>query len=918
MMPGATPILLKTKLHRPPLQTDYVARPQLLHRLQQGINRKLTLMAAPAGFGKSTLAASWLTALEARVSEHEPEAQPAALLRTCWLSLDAQDNNLARFLTYVAAAIHTAYPTACLNLTNALRSLPLPSVAYFADLLVAEVTELPGRLVFVLDDFHQLHHAEVQQVVEGLLNNAPPSLHLVILARVDPPLPLARLRVQNQINEVRAADLRFSIEEAEQFFSHTLPTALPFDLVRTLDERAEGWIAGLRLAALSLHDRPDPETLVAEFSGTQRHVMDFLLEQVLAQQPADVVEFLLCTSPLEMLCAPLCNEVLNVSGEADRIDSRSVLSYLVRSNLFLVALDSRGHWYRYHHLFREVLVYWLETQKSPEVIDRIRRKAADWFARNGHLESAVRQLLEIGATEEAGDLIEIAIPPALGRASWPDVQLLLASLPDEVIAQRPLLLMAQAWLLSVQQRMTSVPDLLTQAEDLMRQREQDHWRQSPAWLAGWVQGLWCLIHLMRWEMNAAIAAAQKALAVTPIGHVYVRGVTTVYYALALRGAGRYNEALAYCAQAVIGEQEEAQHRILAAHGMLATYHGDLHDLMAAGDQNLRAGGAWKPSKPHAWGHLFLGVAHYEQNHLEEARVHFLATYEDRYGGATVVGLDAALGMALTLSAQGDRAGALFWADKLTELANEAENVYLIAAAQWFQCRLALLAGHVPPIPSAHLWCLGKAPPFQYRWAEFPDLTYALLLLAQGKRSDLAEVEQRMRQLAEFCTRHHMYWRQMDALAVLALAQQAQGNTPAALTSLAAALSLAEEQPYVRTFVDLGPQMARLLHTLARSGVAVETIGRLLAAFPVGVRNQMAVTTAAQRDDEIIEPLSEREMEVLGLLAERLSDKEIAERLRISPLTVRRHSVNLYQKLHVNSRRQAVARAQSLGLLRLTN
>ena len=282
MAPGNTTVLLKTKLHRPPLQTDYVPRPQLLQKLQQGINRKLTLVVAPAGFGKSTLAASWLANIENAVQENAIDA-PA--LRTCWLSLDSQDNNLSRFLTYVIAAIQAAYPATCTNLVNALQSLPLPSVTYLADLLVAELTDLPGALIFVLDDFYELHHADVQHVVETLLTNGPPSLHLVIVSRLDPPLPLARLRVQNQISEVRAADLRFSIEEAEQFFSHTLPTALPFDLVRSLDERAEGWVAGLRLAALVLHDRPDPEVLVAELSVTDRDGLDVLLEQVLAQQP---------------------------------------------------------------------------------------------------------------------------------------------------------------------------------------------------------------------------------------------------------------------------------------------------------------------------------------------------------------------------------------------------------------------------------------------------------------------------------------------------------------------------------------------------------------------------------------------------------------------------------------------------------
>ncbi len=911
----AAPILLKTKLHRPPLQTDYILRSALLHRLQQGRDRKLTLVVAPAGFGKSTLGASWLAAIEEECAGETPCPAP----RTCWLSLDEQDNTVGRFLTYFVAALHTAYPDACPLLSQLLQSIPLPASSYLADLLVAELGELPGGILFVLDDFHHVQNVETQQVVETLLAHAPRSLHLVIISRLDPPLPLARLRVQNEINEIRAADLRFSVEEAEQFFGRTLTTALSTELVRKLDERAEGWAAGLRLAALSLQDRPDPETLVAEFSGTQRHVMDFLLEQVLAQQPPDVVEFLLYTSPLEMLCAPLCNEVLAVSGEPQRIDSRAILNYLARSNLFLVPLDNKGYWYRYHHLFREMLVYWLETQKPAATVAAIQHQAAAWFARNGHLDSAVRQLLEIGADEEAGDLIEVAIAPALGRETWPQVHQLLTALPDEVIAQRPVLLMAQAWLLSVMQRMDLVPNLLQQAEDLLEQQsEAGNWRQSPPWLEGWIHALWCMVHLLRWDMEGAINHAQQALALTPLSHVYVRGITTVYYALAVRNAGRYDEALAICAQMLRGDEaEETQHRVLSAFGMLATYEGDLHGMAAAGERNLRAGSPWMMSRPHAWGHLFLGVAEYEQNNLEAAQSHFLAAYEDRFGGATVLGVDSCYGLAVTTLALGDSRSAHYWAEKMTALAHEVDNVYLLATAQWFACRLEMAEGSVPPIPSAHLWCLGKAPAFQYRWAEFPDLTYARLLIAQGTRPGLAEAVEVLQRTAEFSARHHMHWRRLEALAVLALAQSAQGREAAALETLAAAVELAQPQPYIRTFVDLGPPMAGLLYKLAQSGVAAEYIGRLLGAFPLAARNSLAVAAAAQRDDEIIEPLSERELEVLGLLAERLSDKEIAARLRISPLTVRRHSVNLYQKLHVNSRRQAVSRGQALGLLRPT-
>jgi LuxR family maltose regulon positive regulatory protein len=475
--------------------------------------------------------------------------------------------------------------------------------------------------------------------------------------------------------------------------------------------------------------------------------------------------------------------------------------------------------------------------------------------------------------------------------------------------------MAQAWLLSIVQRMELVPNLLRQAEDLARQRGEAHSLNSTPWIIGWIHALWCLVELLRWNLDGAISHAQQALASVPAGHVYVRGVTIVYYALALRYKGHYREALELCAQALVHEQEEVWHRVLAAFGMLATYEGDLHGLAAAGERNLRSAGARKMSRPDTWGHVFLGVAKYERNDLNGAEQHFRAALEESTGVAVATAIDATYGLALTRAAIGDSSGAHFWAERLAAIAIEAENVYLVAVAQWFSCRLILQDGGLPPVPTAHLWCLGKAPSFQYRWAEFPDLTYARLLIAQGTRASLSEAVDLLQRLVEFCERYHLHWRRMEALAVLSLAEQAQGRAATALETLAEAVRLAQPQTFVRTFVDLGPPMASLLYALVSEGVAASYIGQLLSAFPPVGRNTVAIAVAAKRDDEVIEPLSRRELEVLGLLAERLSDKEIAERLRISPLTVRRHSVNLYQKLHVNSRRQAVSRGQTLGLLR---
>ena len=411
--------------------------------------------------------------------------------------------------------------------------------------------------------------------------------------------------------------------------------------------------------------------------------------------------------------------------------------------------------------------------------------------------------------------------------------------------------------------------------------------------------------------------SEDALAKLPAAYGYGRGVTIVYYVVTQQCLGRRDEALAYCAHALANEREDSAQRVAIAPGLLAIYCADLAGLAAAGEHCLRSAPQPSVAKLQNWGHLCLGIVAYEQNNLSAAQQHFAAVYEDRFGSATMLVLDALYGLALTRQALGDTAGAMSFAAALLNLANDLQSAYFVAVAHWLQCRLALQRGVVPHLQAVSNGVSVLPPSIQYRWTELPELTYARLLVVQASRASLAEAVDLLQPLVERCVRYHLQWRQIEASAILALAYQAQGQETLALDTLAGALKLAQPQSLVRTFVDLGPQMANLLYSLARKGVAADYIGRLLAAFPLDSRNAVAVAAADKLDDEIIEPLSERELEVLGLLAERLSDKEIAERLRISPLTVRRHSVNLYQKLHVNSRRQAVVRAQALGLLRLT-
>lgn len=931
---NGVPVVLKTKLHRPPLQGDLVVRTQLLRKLDAGLGGKLTLVCAPAGFGKTTLVASWLAGLEASDAATQAAGQAHEARAIAWLAVDRHDNNPTRFLTYLVAAIVRAYPDSCPNTAALLRMVSLPPADYLAEILTDELEQLPGKLIIAFDDFQEVQEFTVLEIIATVLTHLPGNVHLVLVTRLDPALPLARLRVQQQITEVRAAELRFNVAEAAAFFEKALGHRLPVDLVRSLDARAEGWAAGLRLAVLSLRDDGDPASFVSAFHGTQHHIMDFLVEQVMAHQPPAVVEFLTRTSMLEMLCAPLCDALLEgialpvtpvderfvatVPGAngGQHIDSRAVLNYLERSNLFVVALDARRHWYRFHHLFREMLQFRLEGQCTATDIAAAHRRAAAWLAHNGHTEAAVRQLLATDDLEQAADLIEATLPDALGNEAWSSVRQLLALLPQAIILQRPVLTLGRAWLLSVMQRLDELPPLLRQAEAVLAKNATEAGSPPPPWLMGWLDALWSLLLFINGDIDAGLRRSQAALATVPASHVYVRGITCFYRAAMLQCAGQTNEAIQFYQGALAAEREQAQFRIAYAPSLLAAVRGDLDGFGQLAGDCLRPQSPAAATLLYSWGHLHLGILAYERNHLAEAIDHFTAAYGARPGSAAVVGLDAACGLALAYQALGDHEEAANWAAVVTQLATESQSAYFISAAAWFQQRLALQRGAAPSAMSAHRWCLGVLPLTQMRWCELPDLTCARVLVAQGGKANLAEALAVLDRLLDCTRRYHLAWREIEVLAVRALALHAQGKQNAALETLAAAVKLAQPQGYVRTFVDLGPTLAGLLHMLAQQGVAAEYVGRLLAAFPLAARNAVAVAVAERTSEDIIEPLSEREVEVLGLLAERLTDKEIAEQLRISPLTVRRHSVNLYQKLHVNSRRQAVARAQALGLLRI--
>jgi LuxR family maltose regulon positive regulatory protein len=883
----STPILA-TKLYRPPPRPQVVCRPRLIERLNKGLHGKLTLLSAPAGFGKTTLVSEWLAACK----------RPSA-----WLSLDAGENDPVRFLTYLIAAVQTIAPTLGKGVLDVLHSPQPPSTEVLLTTLLNDLTTIPGPFVLVLDDYHLLDAKAVDQVLTSLVEHLPLQMHLVISTREDPQLPLVRLRARGQLTELRAADLRFTPAEAAEFLQEVMGLHLSADDIAALETRTEGWIAGLQLAALSLQGVPDPTRLIQSFTGSHQFVLDYLVEEVLEQQPDHLQTFLLQTSILERLCGPLCEAVVldpAVSGQV-------TLEALDRANLFLVPLDHERRWYRYHHLFAELLRQRLHqrigssTGEEKVGVAELHLRASVWYEAQGLELEAFQHAAAANDVDRAARLLLKGkrIPMHL-RGAMTTLLDWLGSLPKTELDARPALLVRYASGLLVIGQTSGVEEKLHAAEAALQSAEPDNTTQD---LIGQIATTRAMLASNQLQGDIMLAQARRALEYLHPKNLVFR--TTAHCLLGLasllqgeRAAAHraYTEAIALSqasgnsfftviATSGLGTVQEAETQL---HQAAQTYQ---RVLMLAGDMPL-------PVLYEA--HLGLARIHYEWNDLEAAEQHGrqslhlarqYASDVDRFVVCEVF-------LARLQLAQGDVTGA---AARLSEASQSSRRQHFahrlpeVAAAQVLTF---LRQGNVGA--AAHLAETRELP-----------LSQARVHLAEGDPTAALAVLARLRRQVE-ARGWADEW--LKVLVLEALAFQAQGDHDQAVQLLLDALARAEPEGFIRLFVDEGRPLARLLASAASQGRMPDYLGKLLAAFEV--EKQKHETTALQfpPPQPLIEPLSRRELEVLRLIAQGLSNQEISERLVIALETVKGHNKQIFAKLQVQRRTEAVARARELGLL----
>jgi LuxR family maltose regulon positive regulatory protein len=903
-----TPVLA-TKLYIPPPRPKVVSRPRLIERLNGGLQRTpgVTLISASAGFGKTTLVSEWLATLT------------GSGVKVAWLSLDEGDSDLARFLLYFVSAVQTIAPKCGENVLSMLHASQAQPTDVVLTTLLNELAAIPDQFILVLDDYHTLDCKPIDEALTFLIDHLPPQMQLVITTREDPQLPLARLRARGQLTELRAADLRFTPDEAAEFLNHSMSLRLSADDIAALENRTEGWIAGLQLAALSMQGRSDAASFIGSFTGSHHFILDYLLEEVLHRQTPEIQSSLLRTSIFDRLCGPLCEAVLLTPAGS----GQATLEYLERVNLFIVPLDNERQWYRYHRLFADLLRQRL--QQSESNIAEYHRRASQWYEANGYMAEAFHHAIAAKDFARAADVAERAwqsMDDTFQTAAWLGW---IKQLPEEVIRTRPVLctqiglaFMDAGEPEASEGRLRDAERRLEGSSEGMVVVEEALLGALPAMIAmaraynAQVQG----------DLSATVKYAELALQLIPEDDVYRRAQATVMFNFTHWANGNLAAALQMMDDWMNSMQQLGNSVFVVASAFavadILVAQGRLRDAVRSYQQSLQLAADHGPEAQSITAHHHLGLALLYREMKEDAAVGPHLQKAKELGEQTTL-VDWPyrwrLAQARLKQDEGDLDAAL---DRLDEakrvyVKNPVPDLHPIEASK---AQVCLKQGR---LIKAQDWArergLSADDEISYLH-EFEYITLARILVAEGSAQQASELLERLRQAAEAQDRLGSV---IEISIVQALAYQAQGNTPAALAALDRALTLAEPEGYVRSFVDEGEVMRlliadfRLLIEKQGKREGQKLIGymaKLLAAFPQTtsrseIRNQKS---------EMLDPLSPRELEVLHLIEQGLSNQEIADRLFLAVSTVKGYTRTLFDKLQVQRRTEAVVRARELGWL----
>jgi LuxR family maltose regulon positive regulatory protein len=849
----------------------------------------------------------------------------APLLPSAWLSLDEVDSELNLFLRYFIAALRGIFPDACEKTLALLHAGPQPPQTILRTTLFNELEELPGDAILVLDDYQFIHGKAVHDLLIELARHWPKPLHLVLISRIEPPLPLTSLRAKGSILEIRTQDLRFSPEEMVTFLDQAHLPLLSQPTLYLLEERLEGWPAGLHLAALSLRSAASQKSIESVLSNENANITGYLMDEVLTNQIPAIYSFLLKTSILDRFNAGLCEAVVEKIDTAWNV--RACLDWIERSELFLIPLDNRQEWYRYHHLFQQILQQRLSAVIAPEEMDNLHRRASAWFEEHGFVEEALHHALAAGDFDLVARQMTAGLRDVINRVDRPTLERWLGLLPEEMIQRRPELLMIRIWVLQFMWRLDLQAQVIKQVEDMLEVQD------SKSLSGDDLQIIRAQLFLLKAQQTyfgnqplQAIEFCRQALALLPLSWKFGRGAAMLFLGLSMSASGQAEAAERMLLAEFESHSDKSDTFALFIQETLCYVYlhtGHLEQVKQIAQMLVQGSTRSGVSFMLSAGNWFLGIVCYQNNELEAAAQHFTQIIENRFIAQVAHYRDAIAGLALVYSIQGDRSAAWQIVDSVSQLDLEQRGSEEIRTRS-LRARLLLLQGD---LEKAGRWVetFTAPPPDQpLIWLEEPQVTRVRILVARAGDADLRLAVQTLDVLDEIVDRTYnrrykieilaLRASALDAVVRSAAAPPAAGETSQADAILKQALDLARLGGFIRVFVDLGQSMQGILRRLVTQGYSVEMIHQILAAFPKDEKVLVERATGPSHGiSPLAEPLTPRELEILRLLRGPLSMKEIARMLNISYETVRRHTANIYAKLGVNGRWNAVARAEELSL-----
>lgn len=897
--------IVKTKLYRPPCTEQYVCRAHLIDKLDRNRSRPLVLVSAPAGYGKTTLVSCWLEACE----------RPSA-----WLSLDENDSDLRQFMSYFVAALQTLFPEKMSDTAALVWTPHLPPIPMLAVTLLNELDRIEQDFVVVLDNIQNIREKSVYEFLDFLLRHPPRSMQLVMVGRRDPAIPIAALRAKMLMTEIRMRDLQFNADEAAEFLQKIIGRHIEKSTAEAVVKKAEGWVTGLRLAALAMRGQDDIDRKMLELKGTTHYVTDYLVGEVLDNQPPDIRYCLLSTSILNRFSAPLCDALLQTdkTSATRGIDGQEFVNWLRNENMFVISLDTENRWFRYHHLFQDLLQSQLKRRLRFEEISTLHSLASEWFEGKGLIGEALECWLSAGDVERAAQLVERHRQSALNDDQWFTLEKWLTLLPETVVQERTELLIARAWVFLHLFRFDEVFPLLDHIESLL---DQDS-AQKP--LRGEIALMRGYILYFFGDGASSLKYIEEALEQIPVSFYEARAQSEVIFALASQMQGQKEQALRGLDDLIVhydSPNELRKSRLVVTYVFIYLLTGDLAKAEVSNRRLRNIATRSRSVYAEAWATYLQGLIHLHRNELEAAVEFLRRSVAQRFIHFKRTAVDSITALMLAYQALGRQDEVQETQQLLREYVASLDDPLFRTLVASSEARLGLMQGRPKP---AVRWLERSASPDDETmlwWLDVPSVTYCRALITVGSPARLDEAEERLRALTEVAEGHHNTVHLIEILSLRAVALQKQGKAEEALTVLERALTLARPGGFIFPFLELGPPLADLLNRLVKKNVVVDYIGEILSAFSneetgtgQDVSDDQSVQRSSLSNQALVEPLTNRELEIIDLLAQRMSNKEIAEKLFISPETVKRHTINIYQKLGVNSRREAVDKAHALGLL----